>query len=106
MAAHLLGADQIDRDLRKLIMEKTDGIPLYIEEFVQSLKDLGLVERKEGSFYLLPDRKPMAVPANIRAYDHGAGGFAALRCQRPASDLRCLREGVRPTVDPNGYRDT
>ena len=66
MAAHLLGADQMDGHLRKLIMEKTDGIPLYIEEFVQSLKDLGLVERKEGSFYLLPDRKPMAVPATIR----------------------------------------
>jgi class 3 adenylate cyclase/tetratricopeptide (TPR) repeat protein len=66
MAAHLLGADQMDRDLGKLILEKTDGIPLYIEEFVQSLQDLGLVERKEGSLTLLPDRKPLAVPATIR----------------------------------------
>ena len=66
MAAHLLGANQMDLDLRKMIMEKTDGVPLYIEEFIQSLKDLGLVEGKEGSFYLMPDKKLMVVPATIR----------------------------------------
>jgi class 3 adenylate cyclase/tetratricopeptide (TPR) repeat protein len=66
MAALLLGTDKMDRDLRRMILEKTDGIPLYIEEFIQSLKDLGLVEGQEGSFSLMPDRKPMFVPATIR----------------------------------------
>ena len=38
MVTNLLGTEEIDRDLEDLILEKTEGIPFFIEEFIKSLK--------------------------------------------------------------------
>ena len=35
MVAHLLGTQEIDQDLEKLILEKTEGVPFFIEELVE-----------------------------------------------------------------------
>ena len=46
MVSHLLGTEEIDRDLEELILEKTEGVPFFIEEFIKSLKDLKIIEKK------------------------------------------------------------
>ena len=46
MVAHHLGTDEIDRDLEDLILEKTEGVPFFIEEFIRSLNDLELIAKK------------------------------------------------------------
>ena len=33
-----LGTEDIDRDLEEMILEKTEGVPFFIEEFIKSIK--------------------------------------------------------------------
>jgi class 3 adenylate cyclase/tetratricopeptide (TPR) repeat protein len=64
--SHLLGTDNIDRDLEELILEKSEGVPLFIEEFVKSLKDLNMIERKKGKYHLTEDIQKVSVPSTIQ----------------------------------------
>ena len=43
MVAHILGTREIEKALEELILEKTEGVPFFIEEFVRSLKDLKII---------------------------------------------------------------
>ena len=52
MATHLLASEDIDRALQDLILEKTEGVPFFVEEFIKSRKDRGIVQR-EGNRYCL-----------------------------------------------------
>jgi tetratricopeptide (TPR) repeat protein len=66
MATHLLGTEDIDRDLEDLILEKTEGIPFFIEEFIKSLKDLNVIERKDGNYRIVKDLQAVAIPSTIQ----------------------------------------
>jgi hypothetical protein len=52
MISHLLGTEDIDRELEELVLEKTEGVPLFIEEFIKSLKDLKVIQRKDNKYGL------------------------------------------------------
>ena len=66
MVAHLLGTEEIDRELEELVLEKTEGVPFFIEEFINSLKDLGMIERKDGTYCLAKDIRDVTVPSTIQ----------------------------------------
>jgi predicted ATPase len=66
MVSHLLGTDLLDEDLENLILEKAEGIPFFIEEFVRSLKDLKLLEEKGGKYWLAEDYKDVTIPSTIQ----------------------------------------
>jgi class 3 adenylate cyclase/tetratricopeptide (TPR) repeat protein len=66
MVAHLLDTDDIDPDLQQLILAKTEGIPFFIEEFVKSLQELGLIRREKGLVHLQGDPHSMAIPSTIQ----------------------------------------
>jgi len=66
MVTHLLGTENIDGKLEELILEKTEGIPFFIEEFIKSLKDLGMIERKDVVYCLAKDIADMAIPSTIQ----------------------------------------
>ena len=53
MVVHLLGVENIEEGLEDLILEKTEGIPFYIEEFINSLRDLKVIERRDIGEILL-----------------------------------------------------
>ncbi|UCC59304.1 MAG: AAA family ATPase, partial [Dehalococcoidia bacterium] len=57
MAAYILGTEVIGSDLEELILEKTEGIPFFIEEFIKSLKDLEMIEWRDSGYYLAKDIK-------------------------------------------------
>ena len=46
MVTHILGTKEIEKALEELILEKTEGVPFFIEEFIKSLKDLKIIERE------------------------------------------------------------
>ena len=48
MATHILGTEDLETALEEVILEKTEGIPFFVEEFIKSLKDLGFIERKDS----------------------------------------------------------
>jgi predicted ATPase len=52
IVTHLLGTEEIDRNLEEVILEKTEGIPFFIEEFVKSLRDLRIIEKKNSTYHL------------------------------------------------------
>jgi class 3 adenylate cyclase/tetratricopeptide (TPR) repeat protein len=66
MMADLLGTDNIAPDLQDLILEKTEGIPFFIEEFVRSLRDMGIIERTNYTYHLPTDVDAVAIPSTIQ----------------------------------------
>jgi class 3 adenylate cyclase/tetratricopeptide (TPR) repeat protein len=52
MAGQLLGAGDLPSELRQALLDKAEGVPLFIEEVIRTLLDLGVL-RREGSGYRL-----------------------------------------------------
>jgi len=65
IAKYILGTPDIDRDLEDIILQKTEGIPFFIEEFIKSLKDLGVIERTGSHCRLSKDIQKLAIPSTI-----------------------------------------
>jgi class 3 adenylate cyclase/tetratricopeptide (TPR) repeat protein len=66
MVTTILGTREIERTLEELILEKTEGVPFFIEEFIRSLKDLKIVEKRENAYRLTKDIQQMAIPSTIQ----------------------------------------
>jgi len=66
MMTHLLGTPHIDTDLGELILDKTEGVPFFIEEFVKSLKDLKIIELTHQKCSLARDAKEVSIPSTIQ----------------------------------------
>lgn len=66
MVTHLLGVEDIEEDLEDLILEKTEGVPFFIEEFIKSLKNLRIIEKKDGAYYLVKDIQDVTIPSSIQ----------------------------------------
>ena len=65
MLYHLLDSKDIERSLEELVLSKTEGIPFYLEEFVRSLKDLKIIEKRE-KYCLIEDIFDLAIPSSIQ----------------------------------------
>ena len=65
MAAYLLGTEEIDKDVEELVLEKTEGVPFFIEEFIRSLQELKIIEKKDGKYYLAKDIHELSIPSKI-----------------------------------------
>jgi tetratricopeptide (TPR) repeat protein len=66
MIEHVLATRDIDRHLEDLILQKAEGIPFFIEEFVKSLKDLKIIECRNGAVTLIQDIKSVSIPSTIQ----------------------------------------
>jgi tetratricopeptide (TPR) repeat protein len=66
MVSHILGTEEIDKDLEELILDKTEGIPFFIEEFIRSLKELQIIERKNNRYCLAKDIQDLKIPSTIQ----------------------------------------
>jgi predicted ATPase len=66
MVSHLLGTEELDKGLEEFILEKTEGIPFFIEELIKSLKDLKIVEREDNRYRIAKDIKEVIIPATIQ----------------------------------------
>jgi predicted ATPase/class 3 adenylate cyclase len=66
MVSQLLGTDDLGRKLEELILDKTEGVPFFIEEFIKSLKDLNILEREDNKYRLAKDVPDVIVPSTIQ----------------------------------------
>ncbi len=66
MVSHLLGTEALDKNLEEFILEKTEGIPFFIEELIKSLKDLKIIAREDNRYRITKDIKEVAIPATIQ----------------------------------------
>jgi len=66
MATNILGTKEIEKALEEVILEKTEGVPFFIEEFIKSLNDLKIIEKKENVYRLSKDIQQLAIPSTIQ----------------------------------------
>jgi class 3 adenylate cyclase/tetratricopeptide (TPR) repeat protein len=66
MISHLLGNAELDESLEQLVLEKTEGIPFFIEELVTSLKYHGIIAKKGDTYCLCKEIQEVAVPSTIQ----------------------------------------
>jgi len=66
MVSHLLGTENLDKNLEELILKKTEGVPFFIEEFTRSLKELKIIERKDNRYHLAKDIQDVMIPSTIQ----------------------------------------
>ena len=66
MVRHILRTTDLDPHLEDLILQKTEGIPLFVEEFTKSLRDLELIEHRNGSCFLAGNVQELGIPATIQ----------------------------------------
>jgi predicted ATPase/class 3 adenylate cyclase len=66
MVSYLLGTEDLDNSLEEFILEKTEGVPFFIEELVKSFKDLKIIEREDNKYHLTKDLKELTVPATVQ----------------------------------------
>ena len=65
MAYQILDTKQLDKHLEDFILEKTEGVPFFIEEFIRSLKDLKMIESKNNTYFLSKEISHVTVPSTI-----------------------------------------
>jgi predicted ATPase len=65
LVRHLLGTEETDKELDDLTFKKTEGVPFFIEEFIKSLKDLKIIERKNNTYKIAKDLKAVTIPSTI-----------------------------------------
>jgi tetratricopeptide (TPR) repeat protein len=66
MVAYLLGTEDIQRDLETLILEKTEGVPFFIEEFIKSLMNLKIIEKEGSRYHLVKGVQGLTIPTTIQ----------------------------------------
>lgn len=65
LARNLLGPGRLARELSRCILEKTLGNPLFIEEFIASLRQLKLIAPASRGFCITGDVSGADIPATI-----------------------------------------
>jgi len=65
MAAAVLEAGALPDELRRVIDDKAEGNPFYVEELVKSLEEDGTLRRVEGRLVLSSPRAILAVPGTV-----------------------------------------
>jgi len=65
--AHLAGGKTLPPRVVEQILERTDGVPLFLEELTRMVLESGLLREESGGFVLDGPLAPLAVPATLRA---------------------------------------
>jgi predicted ATPase/class 3 adenylate cyclase len=66
MVSHLLATKELDENFEEFILEKTEGVPFYLEELIKSLKDLDIIKKRDGCYRVIKDISGTAIPATIQ----------------------------------------
>jgi class 3 adenylate cyclase/tetratricopeptide (TPR) repeat protein len=66
MAGRVLGVDHIPADVTRALLDKAEGVPLFVEEVTKTFLDLGILERDNGGFRLVRPIADAAVPDTIQ----------------------------------------
>jgi class 3 adenylate cyclase/tetratricopeptide (TPR) repeat protein len=66
MLAYLLETQNIEKNLKELILEKSEGVPFFIEELIKSLKDLKIIEKKDNKYHLAKGIQEVSIPSTIQ----------------------------------------
>src|SRR5262249_61463420 len=63
----LVGADPALESVRRLLSEKTEGNPFFLEESIRTLVETGALVGERGAYRLAPAPRNPEMPASVRA---------------------------------------
>jgi len=66
MAGYVLGTAQCPPELQTALMDKAEGVPLFIEEVTKTLLDLGVLQRENGTYRLVNSLGEVRIPDTIQ----------------------------------------
>ncbi|MBU1740802.1 MAG: AAA family ATPase, partial [Proteobacteria bacterium] len=66
MVSRLLGTDGVAPDLEDLILDKSEGIPFFIEEYLRSLRELNIIARDDDQYRLAGGHGAVTIPSTIQ----------------------------------------
>jgi predicted ATPase len=66
MVYNLLGTEGVAGELEEFILERTEGVPFFIEEFVRSLRDLKVLEKRGSSYTATKSLNDVSIPSTIQ----------------------------------------
>ena len=65
MVYHLLDTDNLDKNLEEFILERTEGVPFFIEEFIRSVNELKIIKRRDSKYFLSHGISNITIPSTI-----------------------------------------
>ena len=66
IAGGVLGADAIPAELRRLVFDKAEGNPFFVEEVIRSLVETGILRREDAHFELGRSIEEIDVPDTVQ----------------------------------------
>jgi class 3 adenylate cyclase/tetratricopeptide (TPR) repeat protein len=66
MAEQVLGGDRLPPEVREALLEKAEGVPLFVEEVAKTLVDLGILRREGSGYRLVKGPAEASVPQTIQ----------------------------------------
>ncbi|MGD9018075.1 MAG: adenylate/guanylate cyclase domain-containing protein [Desulfobacterales bacterium] len=66
MMTHLLGTAHFDAQIEELILDKAEGVPFFIEEFINSLKHLKIIAKNRLAYNLTSRIHEVTIPTTIQ----------------------------------------
>ncbi len=65
MVDKVTGGKPLPAEVREQIVEKTDGVPLFVEELTKTVLESKLVEEVNGAYVLAKPLPPLAIPSTL-----------------------------------------
>lgn len=65
MVSHVTGKKVLPEGVLRQIIDKTDGVPLFVEEFTKTLMEAGIMQEIDGHYELLAPLQAIAIPATL-----------------------------------------
>ncbi len=66
MAGRVLGTEHFPKELKAALMEKAEGVPLFVEEVAKTLLELGVLRRDNGGYRMVKGIAEVSVPDTIQ----------------------------------------
>jgi class 3 adenylate cyclase/predicted ATPase len=66
MVEHLTGGKALPAEVLEQIMERTDGVPLFVEELTKAVLELGLLREEAGRYTLAGPLPLLAIPSTLQ----------------------------------------
>src|SRR5262249_30716610 len=66
MAEQVLGGDRLPEEVRAALLEKAEGVPLFVEEVAKTLIDLGILRHEENGYRLVKGPAEASIPQTIQ----------------------------------------
>jgi class 3 adenylate cyclase/predicted ATPase len=65
MVERVAGGRALPDEVRRQVVAKTDGVPLFVEELTKMVLESGLLQEREGYYELMGPLAPLAIPETL-----------------------------------------